>query len=720
MSLFRYKILKLIPRYNQRYISKIIEKEQSLSYNCLKRFNFKNYWPILSVIVIFLFLTSLNILGYLFLIDNINYTDFFKSILIIPLTFIGFIIPVLLLVINNLSTKHPAYNEIYINCCLKPFQTFIILILAFIVNIIFYFYLFISSNPQGLSGNIIVIANFLIIIGLSIILLSSFESIRLIQRTIKSFNDLYLYKSIQKHIFYEIINDVYMERDLNLSRELFQDICKNKSLEAGYLTTWYEHEYKSLKSHRDGFIKDVNIKKINEFGSFLKMKLPNKDALGLVNQIGYRTENKVLGYVHRDEKNTLILKKMLNDAFIIDYEELKDIKSILDALKEASIKSIERNETSQFQRINDVYMGILERYMDCMKKDGIGFNSNWLYSLREPFRFLVLTRHAFKDIAKNASASYNQDLIVEFIFKIYNLSKKAIFNVDYSILKIIIETFQIIYLKCIENDNNLGKGRVLLRLKEIINYLISLWDDKNTDFKKFVSLKFVFYSFLGLLINLSRISIDKKDFESFEKIIEIINSLYLTPDNAVYERCVESQRVLNSLEKDEKEYNDLKKDIKYLDQRINMSEEFNEHKFNLWFELGSYIVCRFDDDELETKHQKYAKHLFGKFDTYKKLLNIFEQLVADTNNKIVYGSILIMITGLEIDMEHCHLLFFCIKGIQLVDKINASIDSQIIKDELGSIESICNRIKENIDEWGWLIGNDTNKIDNFIEICRNS
>jgi hypothetical protein len=151
-----------------------------------------------------------------------------------------------------------------------------------------------------------------------------------------------------------------------------------------------------------------------------------------------------------------------------------------------------------------------------------------------------------------------------------------------------------------------------------------------------------------------------------------------------------------------------------------MSEEFNEHKFNLWFELGSYIVCRFDDDELETKHQKYAKHLFGKFDTYKKLLNIFEQLVADTNNKIVYGSILIMITGLEIDMEHCHLLFFCIKGIQLVDKINASIDSQIIKDELGSIESICNRIKENIDEWGWLIGNDTNKIDNFIEICRNS
>lgn len=461
IRLVKYKIKHFFPYLNKVYLSKIARDKQSLSYNCKNHFNFTEYWSIILALIIFLTLILLKHFNLILTVD-INYLDFFKTILIIPLTLIGFIIPITLLVINNLSNKHPLYMNIYLKCCLKPFSTVITIISAFILNLMFYFYVYLYNPLQGnMSRSVVGISQYLILIGFSLILFSSLEALKLIKRTMQSFNNEKLYKSVKKHIFHEIMLDIYKEEDRKIVQGVFRDFCEKNKLKADYLGNGYENKYRPILALTNGFIKDVNIKKLIEFRSLLKKEImPN--ILGAVHQVGYFNNGKVLGYVNREEDDYFTLQKLLNDSFIITNEKNKDIKQLLDDLKDSTVKSIEKNEESEFERIINVYMHILEDYMVCMKKNNINFGPNQLKELREPFRSLLLIKHSFKDIVKYASSNYNKNLITIFLFKLSTMSKEAIYNTDYSVIPLILETFVTSYIECAENGNDLGKNGCFL------------------------------------------------------------------------------------------------------------------------------------------------------------------------------------------------------------------------------------------------------------------
>lgn len=707
----KYKIGHFFPHYNKRYLSKMSQNEENLFYDCQKRDSvFSKYFSIfLGLELLFLLL----IFKYFNLISiNIDYLGFFKTILIIPLTFIGFIVPITLLVVNSLSNKHPIYANIYLKCCLKPFSKVLIIILAFMINLGFYFYVYINTSPKGDISNFAAgISLYLILIGLSLILISSFESLKLIKMTIQSFDDEKLYKSIKKHIFNEIIQDINNEMARKTCQRSFKDLCKENNLQTNYLGEGrYGNKFKSISVDGAGFIKDVNTQKLTEFSSLLKNGV-SPGILGIVHQVGYPTDGKVLGYVNHKETNYSDLKKLLNTVFIITNEKNEDIKQILDDLKSFTIKSIEKNEETQFKRLIDVYMELLEDYMLCMEKYKRASDSG------EEFRFLSLINYDLQDIIQCCSSSSHENLIVTFLLKFSNMSKEAIDHMDYSVMQIIYSIFLTSYLKCTKNKNNLGKDRVFLILENTIDYIINSWDYEKTDLKKFIFLKNLFYDFIGVLLNIARLAIDNKDLKSLDKVLADFEDFHLTPEVEIFNELSELRIHFKTLKKDSREYTNIKDRISLLEKRTKIKTEYQTHLFRLWFEVGSYLICRIKENKIEGPNFKQFIEVLDKFGSYDDLLGAFE---ATKNEKRVYGSITVVCSENYESMEQCHTFFFCVKGIQLIDSIPAPIASDIIKYKKVNIIAMCNSLKKDITNWEWLIGDDVTKIEDFIEICENS
>lgn len=259
---------------------------------------------------------------------------------------------------------------------------------------------------------------------------------------------------------------------------------------------------------------------------------------------------------------------------------------------------------------------------------------------------------------------------------------------------------------------------MFFRLKGTINYIIDLLDDKKTGLKKFISLKRLFYSFIGLLVNITRITIDNKDFTSLNKILSVLQEFYLTPKTGIYDKKFELEARLKTLKTDSEDYNNIKDQISVINERIKVEPEYEEHLLKLRFEIGSYLLCRIKENRIEKSQFNYIIGILDDFKSYENLLKTFEEIIKNPNE--VYGNITITISGNNIDMEQCRTFFFCIKGIQLVDTINASIDSDVIKYKLSTIKSIGNELKGCIEEWDWLIGKDTDQIEKFVKICQNS
>lgn len=688
--------MRKLPHFKSRYLSTIVDSTLNISKH---KTIFKGRIGVLNFFTLFI---CLFLLSLIILMSNNNlvgdYNSYFQVVITIPLLLVGIIIPLIILIINNIGKRtNQSFVQTYLDS-LKPMNVFYMALIFLVVNIIIYLFVISNKdlfNPLNATYNSDLV-KISISISISAILTPTIRVIVLVKRVIDSLNDDYLHKQLINKLINEIELSINESRRDTLLLNLFKEKCNELGFGLDYQrtfipSTWLTTNYKYILSKEIGKIEDIDILRLEELKLLFERKFENKktnDSLVInkfPSQLLSQNDNR-LGYLKLSDKidsysglDLFMLDMKLKRVYIINKNEKKDIRTILDEYRDIVITSIKDLNVSQFERLISNYTSVLEHYMSIENEKSklTPITVNFLVQ----FGFFSDLSSDFEYISDYATRDDNKELIKIFAFELLEIFMKSITycveTKDYSIINIVTSAFPTIYSWSFKNKNNIGINRSIVNLIKMIQNVLGIMEmDINEN--KYVNLEKIVCILINNILEIFIKSINNTDFETFERIR---NELHFLPDK------------MNEL-------NDLSDEI--------------EKEVKMQF-LGaiSYIIKKIDRDEFNVKdYKKFLDILLNDFSSYNELLETVENI-----GKSEYGS-----TESKLDLDiwerdeysvfeakiidsFYYILFtFCLRGLFLVDTEFSAFHSSTIQINQDRVEDILNKIISEHLKWEFLTG----------------
>lgn len=443
-------------------------------------------------------------------VEDIN--DFINGIFIVPLSIVGIIIPITLLVINSIISKNPSFLVKYILENEKPLLVVLIIFIFFILSILLNF-----AKLQGYIQN----NEIYLILGLTFVLIALVQSLVLIINTIRFLNDNFLYKQIIKEVSNNILENTCLEKNSKDIILPFQDKAKEndfkvvQSLPYNYNELLIELKLDHSISYKE-FIEDINLKSLERLRSLLQNEIDEKTfGIFLIPKHRY-SDKKIKFYVNKNEKNLKYIKFWANRVFKI---KKYDIKLVLDPLKDSIIDAIKKNEENKLEKLIDVYSKSLRGL--CKK---ISFYGIEYLDLKDKFISINLIGYDLQDLIKIAIENRNERIIEIFAYKFFRISKNAIINKNYIFLKSFIDIYYLIYDFAFIKDKKKAKEVSIKYLTKIIEFLNENKDD--SDYNKLLS------KYTNLLEIIIRNSFKNDDNDAIDYLNTLIEK-YEEEDRAI-------------------------------------------------------------------------------------------------------------------------------------------------------------------------------------------
>jgi len=636
-------------------------------------------YPILFLILFYfsLLLPIFNQNSFQLVISNtINFTmpliTSAAPIVTIPLTLVGIIIPLIIIVTNVVGNRAGLQNiNIYIDY-LKPLEVFLVSIIFLILSVFAY----------SLSCNDFIIP---------FVFIPLLETSLLVKKTIDVVDDKFFYILIEKKIAIELVESIKEEKYVFRLRKKFGDICESLNILLNPLNSSfnYYHPTSPLYSNNSGFIIDINISKLKKFKNELSKPLQYKNQRSkyfviIVKFVGeYINSRDVLGFVNATERKYFastmpILELKLNKIFILKKsKKIEDLAESLKILKDLIVNSIDQKQQTQFERLLNINMGFVYYYMEYIRK------TNEIKSQAIPgvinSRFVVLISQNFDDILDSAIMIKNK-MLGEILFELNNLFERAVSYQDYNITKMIIEIYRYsIYNRSFTAKNNVGVHRSTYYPTQMILFIQEYMSNVNNDDNNLIIL---FYLIVNVFINFIKDTISNNDFETFKEVQEI---------------CFH--------------------------EVLEVDKELKDEILLHYLAAFSWMIRRIEIDRSDIKTCNiFIKDFFTLFDDLNELLNLLRNSLLGSQNNYDYKLLDLDFWEEEysthyakiIDSDRRYIFLLCIIGMRFINDLNnasvvklISSITQIIPIE--RIETISKEILSDKDKWEDLIGEDLEK-----------
>lgn len=455
------------------------------------------------------------------LISNGN--NLLKDSIGINFSIIAIIIPINLLLISTITSRNPSFIVDYIIKKLRPLETVIIILLALMCNIVAYFlFFFIISNLNQFNESWV--SCVIIYSSIFFSFLPILQASLLVIRTTMLLNETNLYKSIEKGIMQDLMISVCLdERSKKIQKALEGELSK-LGIEFSDNNKVCSNEMNIIRFQEkmgfNDYINGINTRKYEKF----KKNLGNYENKKLGIFIIPRPRMSVDSYI------TFCTSIVKIDSIESSFKKLFKITTLnlkpkFDDLKDAISDSIKKNEESKLERLNKTYFGFLSEYIKETDKYCLNMDYKAVLDAKIQYRSLRHLCYDLTDIIREATKSSNERMIEIFALEIFKISKKAIENKDYHVLKILLKNTRLIYDYSVTNDNKNGK---LMSVKYTIKMIRCLNNPNNW--------------------NSSDVKIISNICEEYESILnEILEKSEANDDYVLIEKYVQDQYIQNNI-----------------------------------------------------------------------------------------------------------------------------------------------------------------------------
>lgn len=715
LDLIIYKIKKLLNRDN--YLSTEIEKrkkELNIKYEPRKYSDhLKRHWLIvLSISLFFLIIIICDIAN---ITKFLGIIEFLKTTLTVPLLMVGIVLPVLILMINNIGERiSHGFVQVYLDI-LRPFDVFKISMFLLAICVILFLSGMWNYNPTDLTNNILISNNAIslavILVAIFIPLIGTFFLVMKITKYLFFSKENHLYENLTEYLAKKMMKNIYREVDINIFRKIINDMFKGKVKSISTKSM----NHKTVNTDKKGKIIDFN----KEILEDIINSIEGAEELYIKKIIGQEipTYDGTIGHINgiEDQEKLLTIESSFKESFIIVENELENdnitIESDLEQLNELIINSINKNQENHFKGLIDVYFNLLKYYIESIEEQ----NLTRIFRYDDyPFSVtsLRLIEENLDDIIQ-CIVERNQNKFLEiFRRKIYELSAKTMNYNNFTIFLFIIRLFEDIYINSIKFRNEKGIEFAIDYYSYILYYLEKLLKNKPTNFDDLEMKDYIFERTMKYLEGFFKISIDNNDFNTSKHIEAIFDDIdmYQYYSNVWDEKHIIKEQMKK--EENQDEYKKLKEMLLLLDNFEKLMDTIEKRKLIIWYTLWDYIIRGLDSEKIrDNQYYELAS------DILNNKLHIMD--ITDNVCFIKFFEIGEKILN-SIRIKHGGLLSFCIGGLQLMGGCGDIPPSKLIYNQLDSIKKLCDKIVLS-KKWDNLISGDiSEKRTMFIDLCEKS
>jgi hypothetical protein len=621
-------------------------------------------------------------------------------------------------------------------------------------------------------------------IGIIVVLITAFFSIFTLYRIIRILlND---YTFLQKSI--ALMKDkVRRSIDLAVEERLGNNILLD-SLGEGKIEL--EYSFSHLKERKDdfhffkgtklGIVKDINLKKLNEFGKVVEEESNRNESSFYKNKTIITSEiavqdfeeakKKVLAedkekYIKRrfrdqitdgDEEDVVlcvskkgikdprVLKKLENlskQIFFIkpDDKVSEKLRIELSNLKDEVIQDIRERRLGRLFNLRKVYIALSEVFLETMKQYGSSYSLE--QARREGSSILGGWNEVrwilddIEDIYTEAMQSHDQNIIADIAHLPVAISTRAIGYLDHYIFREFLRFQTFLYISALEETDSKLKNVMLDRswryLKEIVTFYIEPYlRERRLDRNMVPQYKDFGIGVLFVFQDLMKRAYDKKDLESFKQFNLSLDSLFERfhpslshPNTKHYEWELEHLQLSAEQRKE------VQTKLEYQQIIEGAEKEINLRRKQLLFGLASWILYEYRNNPrngtiikfYEEIHPFFGKDVASFSELYLSCYSFKTEHFWDWERWEIIPDGEVR----EIDILGKLVWFYYIKSLQMlseksdeeIEKIELPFSRNLGNEE--GITKILSEIKNNEKKWPGIVSNNAiKKIPKFLDLLK--
>lgn len=512
---------------------------------------------------------------------------------------------------------------------------------------------------------------------LTLFLLNIVSIFYLFSAAFNFFRPRFLEKLRLMHLNDEIIKSIDAEIDRRLSRNILmrqdENFVRYAPLGVSDKSSLIAVRNQTTKQR---VIRDINLSKILAYSKL--------GLITVVKSIGstLSKDNGVLCYVPIGTNPYVI--ETIRDCFLLEeVGEEVDLPDALDGVQEETREAIRTGNVTKLERVLDVYLSLLERFLEQTSAYGIHYDSKTArselsFEWRQIFRITI----NFEQAVDYAFKQGDLETIIRTMYFPIRVANLAVRYSDHFLFQRFTSIFPFIYFlgsKAVDpRIADFAIERSWRHLAEMSLHIRRLLGDA-TELEKIDNLKDYLIEILLTFNSLFKTAFDNKDFESFKKFGFAFDDI-----------------------------------LKYFEPRlVEVKEEVEETKKRIWFGLGAWSIRLYRKQELtQDQFLAFFSEISTRFDNLEKLSSIFGLLtpfgdiefgwdfwvIAEKREREVFG----------IDIQEWMQWFYCIQGIRLtptsIGEGTPILPSRLIVDRLENFRTVCNEILEETKKWESILG----------------
>lgn len=466
-------------------------------------------------------------------------------------------------------------------------------------------------------------------------------------------------------------------------------------------------------------ISDINLSKILAYS-----KVSPVTAVKSVGSVVSK-DNDVLCYVPIGTDPYVI--EALRDCFMLnEVSEEVDLSDALDGVQEETREAIRTGNVSKLERVLDMHLSLLERFLEETSAYGLHYDSKTArselgFGWRQIFRIVT----SFEQAVDYAFKQGDLETISHIVYFPRRVSNLAVQHGDHFLFQRFIAIFNFIYFlgsKAVgARTKDFAIDRSWRHLAEMTLYIHRLLEDA-TELERINNLKDYLIEILLTFNRLLKTASDNKDLESFKKIGFAFDDIlkYFKPKTSFFK----VQIALQSPQLREEEKTELNHQLKAKKGLVEAKEKVEDTKKCVWFGLGAWITRLYRKQELtQDEFLTFFNEISTRFDNLEKLSSTFGMLALFSDVKFGWDFWVLKekregkVFG--IDTREWMQWFYCIQGIRLtptsIGEGTPISPSRLIVDRLENLKTACNTVLKEPKKWESALGDKIQeKVSNFL------
>jgi hypothetical protein len=633
-----------------------------------------------------------------------GFADFAARIL---LSMVGIIIPVLVLVIQNLGARtSPSFLPVFLRH-MRPFQVFLVTLVSLVLTVFNYLGLQMGFLEHGYLLGLVTMSTMLVVPIACVLWL--------VRRVIDSMSDVRVYEFVAKEIVRQVDLDLRREVRFRVTRRLFQQECDRLNLfptslgPIGLL--------QALRTKDRGEIVDVNLRRLEFFTNELHNTIQiDHGAKAVIAKEPFQTVSPgddVLGEVATEEKQHERLELDLSRAFVVitrseELDEAQQLRDLLELLEEQTIRSIQSGLSAQFKTLMKAYTAILDAYMSRIKELGLQFTPK---DLKEPFIewwSLAMLEFTLRHVAERAAASQDRHFVEDFATWVGALAARSLEYQDYLVFKTSTELFPVLYHASHNSHNQLGIDRSVRMLGQLVDFTILRRIQRSQTAEEFQLGKTGLRYVIDALTAILRATITYKDVTGFRLVHPTLQEMlvYYNPPPALHRERGELEIRLRR--GDQEDSQALASRLEFVQDILTLDVWVSRIVKTISFEAASYVLWEVKMDRLDPSiASEFAIPLASDLTDMDVLLNACEASMeyADSPARFMWDELPDTKKATAIDSDSRRLWFFVLRGLTLLRHgPQPARASEMLRSRRKKIETLLDEVKSNPQKWEWFLG----------------